>query len=314
MRLNDPSQLEEFLGPRVASYRFVPSPKPRKRLKGSLFLSASVWCLWLSDITHSLHTGLATSFSSREIWTKMPSSQLEFQNTYNSLLHEQDCDGYQSNLPADLTSQDDAVLLLMAIISDAIYLRQSLGRLVPTDNERRINNPFVPITPNTELERMQNLLSKGLDRWQSQFQELVSADVMAFYHYCRLYISCPVLPVLSPLSGYRNHSANLGFQRRSTTGNSIKISDQAVQQAWQVLDHAASRAKSDEQLCAVWLPIVVFHAGLVIWASIVLVGAERSERHGSKRALLAFKVELEGMPWPCCTEMAAVLHSLMTNV
>jgi len=241
----------------------------------------------------------------------MPSSQVDFQETYNSLLHEQDCDGFQSNLSTDLTSSDDAVLLLMAIISDAIYLRQSLGRLVPAETGGRVNNPFVPLNPNTELERMQNLLSQGLDRWQSRFQDSVSADVIAFYHYCKLYILCPDLPALSPLSGYLKHSAYPELQNRHHTGSSIKISDQAVQQAWLVLDHAASRAKSDEQLCAVWLPIVVFHAALAIWASIGLVGADRSERYGSKRALLAFKVELEGMPWPCCAEMASVLESLM---
>lgn len=243
----------------------------------------------------------------------MPSSLHEFQDTYDGLLHEQTRDGFQSVLPADMTSQDDAVLLLMAIISDAIHLRQSLGRLVSTDQGGRMNNPFVPLTPSTELERMQKLLSKGLDRWQSQFQGSVSADVMAFYHYCRLYISCPDLPALSPLSGYLNQFATSGSQGRSNPGNSIKISDQSVQQAWQVLDHAALRTKSDEQLCAIWLPIVVFHASLAIWASISLVGAEGSERYGSKRALLAFKVELEEMPWPCCIEMAAVLDTLMLN-
>jgi hypothetical protein len=244
----------------------------------------------------------------------MPSSLQEFQDTYDGLLHEQTGDDFQSMLSADMTSQDDAMLLLLAIISDAIHLRQSLGRLVSTNEGRPVHNPFVPLTPRSELERMQKLLAKGLDRWQSHFQGLVSADVMAFYHYCRLYISCPDLPALSPLSGYLNHFANSGSQSRSNAGNSIKISDQSVQQAWQVLDHAVLRTKSDEQLCAVWLPIVVFHASLTIWASISLVGAEGSERYSSKRALLAFKVELEEMPWPCCIQMAAVLDSLMLNV
>lgn len=313
MRLNDPSQLEDILGPRVASYRLVPSFKERLVTDKESRSSAPVWCLWLSDIMQSLHTGVAANFSSRELWTKMPSSQYDFHDIYGRLLHGSVHDVLQPILPADMTAQEDAVLLLMAIVSDAIYLRQALGRLVSTSEGRSTSNPFVPLTPNTELERMQALLSKGLDRWQSQFQTRVPADVMAFYHYCRLYISCPDLPALSPLSGYNNPLANLGSWNQSSAGDSIKISDQSIQHAWQVLDNAALRSKSGEQLCAIWLPIVVFHAGLVIWASISLGAAEGRDKYGSKRSLLAFKVELERMPWPCCIEMAAVLDSLMLN-
>lgn len=217
-------------------------------------------------------------------------------------------------LSGDMTTQEDAVILLMAIISDAMYLRQALGRLVATKGGRPASNPFVPLTPNTELDRMQVLLSRGLDRWQMQFQGLMPADVMAFYHYCRLYISCPDLPSLSPLSGYNNPLADRRSWNKSKTGKNIKISDHSIQEAWQVLDHAALRSKSGEQLCALWLPIVVFHASLVIWASISLVGsAGGRDKYGSKRSLLAFKVELEGMPWPCCVGMAAILERLMLN-
>jgi len=33
--------------------------------------------------------------------------------------------------------------------------------------------------------------------------------------------------------------------------------------------------------------------------------------YGSTKVLLPFKIEIEGMPWPCCKEMAATLDRLM---
>ncbi|KAK5064916.1 hypothetical protein LTR84_000750 [Exophiala bonariae] len=295
-----------------ATVSFIPKRENVSELKDRS--SAPIWCLWLSDLIQSLHTGVAANFSSRELWTKMPSSTHDFHDIYERLVYGARDDELQSILPGGMTTPEDAVLLLMAIISDAIYLRQALGRLVLTKEGRSMSNPFVPLTPDTELERMQMQLSQGLDRWESQFQGVMAADVMAFYHYCRLYISCPDLPALPPLSGYNNPVADIRSRYQSKAGNVFNIADSSIQQAWQVLDYAALRSKTGEKLCAIWLPIVVFHAGLVIWASISLVGGvEGRDKSGSKRSLLAFKVELEGMPWPCCAGMAAVLENLMLS-
>lgn len=241
----------------------------------------------------------------------MPTSMHEFQDIYDGLLHEPVDDNSHLIIPTEVASQDDAVLLLMAIISDAIYLRRSLERLLATGGESHQRNPFVPLTPHTELQRMQNLLLTGLDRWYSKFHSLTTPEVMSFYQYCRLYICCPDLPALSRLSGYLGSSTD--WRRPSHLGPElgVKISDQAVQQAWQVLDSAASRTKMPARACPVWLPIVVFHAGLVIWAN--LASPSNNDRYGSKRALLAFEVELQEMPWPCCKEMAATLARLMAN-
>lgn len=236
----------------------------------------------------------------------MPSSGAEFQKVYNAFLEDK---GPQSiTFPLSL-SQEDAVLLLMAILSDLLYIRRSVGQHAHlTDpaqkTARNLSNPFVPLSPHTETYRMQNIISSALDRWYSKFNTLSSPGMMAFYYYCRLYLSCPQILGLPHVVDYRGIDSVTGLSGLTA------ISDQSVQHAWRILDDAAARPKSD-LLCPLWLPIFVFHAGLVVWAKQQLDTTQDPNGYGSNRILLPFKVELEGMPWPCCKEMAETLARLM---
>jgi hypothetical protein len=239
----------------------------------------------------------------------MPCSSYEFQDLYRTL-NEGNTDPL---FPADLTSPEDAFLLLMAILSDALCLRQSLGRLVAdTDSTTRRNqrhNPFVPLSPHTELDRIQSALSSALDRWHLTFHTLMPPEVMAFYHYCKLYLSCFQLLELPRIVRYRMMS-------HSPIGDSaVSVPQQSIHHAWLVLDNAAARSKSSssDTLCPAWLPIVVFHASLVIWAKQRFGTIGERKAYSSTKVLLPFKIEIEGMPWPCCKEMAATLDRLMDD-
>ena len=53
----------------------------------------------------------------------------------------------------------------------------------------------------------------------------------------------------------------------------------------------------------------MFYASLVVWSMIILEGDTRGR--GSLKVLAVFKMELEGMKWPCCPVMADILDSLM---
>jgi hypothetical protein len=194
----------------------------------------------------------------------MPSSSLEFQDVYRTFLDDKTP---QIFLAAALASQDDALLLLMAILSDLLYLRCSLGQVVrlATAKIRQTprHNPFVPLSPHTELDRMESVLSLALDRWYETFHTRVPLEIMAFYHYCSMYLSCGQLLDFPQMAGYRP------LKSEPNSKIDISVSGKAVRQAWLVLDNAAARPKppSTDTLCPVWLPVMIFHAGLLVWAS-----------------------------------------------
>ena len=270
---------------------------------------ASIWCLWLASILQALHCDVSfNSFSSKELWTRMPSSPYKFQDLYRTL-SESDND---SPLPPDLIYQDDAFVLLMAILSDSLCLHQSLGQIDAIANitvKQNMRNPFSPLSPHSELARMRNALSSTLDRWHSAFHTSISSDILALYHYCRMYLSCFQLLELPRIAGYKLVSSSC------SAASGPSITSMSVSQAWLVLDNAAARRKalSSQTLCPAWLPIVVFHASLILWAKQKYGSGNEDNAYGSTKILLPFKIEIEQMTWPCCKEMAATLDRLMDD-
>ena len=281
-----------------------------------------LWSLWLWDVLHAVHSNHSLSFSSDEVLTTMPSSTLSFPDVYRHLLRESSTNS-PSLLSATISdSRESAVILLLAVLSDCITIRRSLGSAAnivsSTHSTAYSHDPFVPFSAHDELERMQNRLSKALERWQDNFRASVGSEVLTLFHYCELYLSCPALSSLSQLAQYdfSHSSPSQTHVAYALAQNEISISDRALDRSWALLDVAAKCPKSDQALCAAWMPIVVFHAALVIWAKISLSprGHDRDrDRHGSIRVLLAFKLELEAMPWPCCRKMATTLQKLMSS-
>ncbi|CAM1509684.1 Fc.00g000190.m01.CDS01 [Cosmosporella sp. VM-42] len=295
MLLHHPGQLEPGLRQRVSSY------------------SPMLWSLWLWDVLHALHSNHALNFSVSEVLSSMPSSTIPFQHVYRDLLQES-----SGSLPllfaVDGTpTRDQAFLLLLAILSDLITVRRSLGgaenAVNPAELEIYKCNPFVPFSDHAELDTIQRQLSLALDRWHTKFEGSIGPDIVALHLYCKLYLCCPAMPNLHQAV----QSQGAAFSHLIASGAFLKtgVSDQSVNCAWALLDTVATRPKSEESLCPAWMPIVIFHAALVVWAKVNVDKGGTRGGYGSIRALLAFKVELEAMHWPCCTNMAAVLERLM---
>ncbi|KAI0845334.1 hypothetical protein F5Y00DRAFT_246641 [Daldinia vernicosa] len=299
MQLHNPGRLDPGIQQRILSY------------------SPMLWLLWLWDVLQAVHSNLSLNFSPDEISTNMPSSNIPFQDVYRNLLQGPSVEGQTLLSTMGASSREQAILLLLAILSDSITLRRTLGSAANVINSVQItsykHNPFVPLSAHTELERMQSRLSKALDQWYINFSGSMSPDVIAFFHYCRLYLSCPEISSLSRLAQYdisSNQHQILASAAAAT--NTIDISSQSLDHAWALLDVVAACQKSDGILCQAWMPIIVFHAALVVWAKVSFSTGGDRDTYGSRRVLLAFKMELETMHWPCCTKMAMTLQRLMS--
>lgn len=302
MRYHDPKQFETVHGRPVPSYRYVIDTQTD--LADSSSSGPLIWCLWLVDIVQSLHFDLSINlFSSRELWTSMPGSSADFQDVYRSMLDDRTPREYSIETEF---SQEDNLLLLMAVMADLLHVRHSLGQVVQPAATRG-QNPFAPFSARMELDHIEAQLSLALDKWHRWFHAQASPENLALYHYVRMYLSFHQLLSLPFIAGYT------GRQPPMALSSIESISDEAVRQAWRVLDSAAtwSQQSLTDHLCPIWLPIAVFHAGLVVWAKYSLCGAQLGAGYGSARVLLAFKIELDGMPWPCCVEMAATLTRLI---
>lgn len=276
-----------------------------------------MWCLWLIDIVQALHFDLSIPlFTSRELSTSMPSSTIDFRVVYRLLLDDRIL--YKDHIPQQEFSQEDSLLLIMALLSDLLYLRCSLRKVATTPSKtsfpapspltQEASNPFTPFTPQVELDHMETTISLALEKWQRWFQGRTSSEFLALYHYIRMYLSFDQLLQLPKAAGYRRMAP-------VSLDNNFSVSDQAVREAWKVLDCAAavSQSLAADRLYPFWLPVIVFHAGLVIWARQSRANATGPPEYVSTRVLLAFKVELDAMPWPCCTEMSATLARLVSS-
>ena len=235
------------------------------------------------------------------MWIKMPSSGHDFQDIYRAMIREED-------LPSDLKTPEDGMLLLTGILSDTMSVYRSLRPIVHQAPSKHGGNPYLALSPAMELDRMQSLLLNGLGKWHEHFGAVLNTrqDIAAFYHYCRLYLLCPGIASFSRLAGYR-------FQTSAVSKlGEVAITTDATSAAWFVRDSAAARSKHDDTLCAFWLPVIVFQAALVI-AARVNSSTDEDAMYKSPQMLTGFKTELENMAWPCCEEMTHTLEKLMAQ-
>lgn len=269
-----------------------------------------VWSLWLLDILHSLHfNGSIITFTSKELRTTMPSSELEFQDVYGALMS-----GSAAGVGAgpDRYVQEDALLLLMAVLSDLIYLRGSLGHVVrvrPSPSTQTAQaNPFVSLAAPAELARMEKTLDLALKTWKERYFELMTPEVKAFYHYCTIYRSCDQLLLQTAVA---EDTAN-GHCVISDRIHSVP--DEAVRAAWIVLSNVSewSQEGLSKAVCPIWLPIMLYHAAIIVWAQHDFSqGQDADGVYSGARMLLPFQIELGFMHWPCCKDMMAILGRLM---
>lgn len=271
--------------------------------------SSVISCLLLVSVLGAVHLNIPCYLTPGELSIQFDGTSNGFDRVYASLLKT------DNDFMPDLNAEGQPLLLLLAILSDSIAVRRSLASLARLGssssktyvNARCAQSPYQVLSPSAEFRRMQDQLLNALDKWEKMFGAQAEGNENAFFHFCRLHIVCDDLLVLPQLAKYAP-----AVQREGpyNAGGSITVSDQAVAHAWTILENVDTKSTDEGTICPIWCPIVVFYGALAVWASIRQQGGQ-STKYGSLKQLLAFKIELERMPWPCCEEMASTLDRLL---
>ncbi len=287
----------------------------RQQLK-LLLISSLLAYMFLTDVIHAISCDAAPTYSTNEIFVKMPASSHPFRAVYTALLHG------HSRLPEDMKSRDDCLFLLTALLNDITYLHRSdQSTRLPnsstghdTDNhtlidqDRPLRNPYAPLSAQSEFTRMSAQIRAALERWMSHFKEDAGKDILALYHFSHLCLVCPDIAELPTLAGY-DPGAYLRPILPPQTKQS-QMSDKALDLAWLVLDSCDMQSEPLQRRLSIWLPVVLFYSALVIWQRL-RYRSPNDFKYGTLKVLSMFKNEILQLPWPCCPPMAVTLDRLM---
>lgn len=262
--------------------------------------------MFLIDTTQATHCGLAANFSTSELFIRMPGSNHLFRTVYHCLLDGDD-------IPQDVRSREDALLLLTALLSDIVYIQRCLplttiiGGGMPRPIDPKLRSPFTPLSAASEFSRLTNVITAGLSRWEGFFRPHVGDDILALLCFCKLQLICPDTWKLPQMAGYGETELN-SQHPGSSDPEPFQVPEKAVALAWLVLDHC-NKISPKEKL-SVWLPPIVFLSALVVWQRL------RSEspadpKYGTVKVLSLFNHEIAELSWPCTVEMMKTLNRLM---
>lgn len=211
-------------------------------------------------------------------------------------------------------SDEGALLLLAALWSELVFLHRltgdaEIGRAGHQGSARgsslpQLCDPFVSLSPAVEKIRLQNRLKTALLSWNATFAATVSEDIVALYYYCNMISACPQILGLPSLAGYPSTNNAATFDSIDAVIQMPAISDESVELAVLVLNHASASDGSPVRV-SIWLPVIVFHAALAVWAH---DQAAQTGRKRQSRTVFSFIQVLQSLPWPCCKEMVGTLQ------
>ncbi|KAH7016416.1 uncharacterized protein B0I36DRAFT_45966 [Microdochium trichocladiopsis] len=252
--------------------------------------SALLWYMLLIDIIHGLKSNTAPIYSISELSIRLPQKGYPFQMINDALLHGQ-------ALPNDLGHREDALALSIALLSNIIRTHKTcfgpLSVLIRPDPW----NPYRPLTWRSELASAVAVFNTALARWESHFLQHADHDVLALHYFTKLYLMVPSIAELPSL-------ARSGSIRPIQLAEQMTIPDEALEIAWDVFEHVESAITVKNHRMSIWLPEITFLSALTVWHSHSNKG---HRRYGGIRSLVMYQKLLLQLPWPCCTEMAAVL-------
>jgi hypothetical protein len=203
-------------------------------------------------------------------------------------------------------SDENALLLLLLIFSE----EQVWRTMMFNDSHHAC---FSGDSASTNSVGHLKSIQRTLHRWKAEYMDQASPELKAFYHFCQMYLLFKNLESLPDVAGYRRKQKKNPKTLQGLTHTTATTSDdendptRASHHAWLLLEHASARSTP----AAVWLPVILYMASLVVWYDICSRQGSRS--HGSMMVLHLFVKELRGMHWPCCLDMAANLEQLASQ-
>lgn len=275
----------------------------------------------LIDLLRSIHYGIPPTFARSELLSHSISSNDDCNITYSNIVLD-------SRLPPPNSGLDGAFLTLIAVLSDIHTLSIVFHPLVIAEQYKseadgsaksksgitHFKNPYLPFSPENEQRQVNQKLQNALILWGQNYLGKVDNATTALFHFCKMYISLPSLPLLPDIAGYlprsRDRDTIASHQRRIVDTDLTGGGSEALKHAWLILENV----KQSESLAPVWLPIALFYASLVVWRMIGSPAKSgQNGMHSSLLVLQLFKNELEQMRWPCCEVMAGTLKALMAS-
>ena len=253
--------------------------------------SALLCYMLLIDMIHGLQSNNVPNYSVSELSFRMPQTGYPFQMINDALLHGQ-------AIPTDLGHREDALALCIVLLSNIMRTHKTylgpLGGLMRPDSW----NPYRPLTWKSELANAVAVFNIALDRCESHFLQKADHDVLALHYFTKLYLLVPRIAELPSLArGGKTSPVQLAEQ--------ITIPDEALEIAWDVFEHVDLAVKVESHRLSIWLPEVTFLSALTVGHSHL----NKQRRNGGLRSLVMYQKTLLQLPWPCCTEMAAVLNA-----
>jgi hypothetical protein len=275
----------------------------------------------LIDLLRSIHYAIPQTFTRSELLSYSISSNNDYNTIYSNIVLD-------SRLPPPESGTDGAFLALIALLGDIHTLSIVFHPLVIAEQYEsgadggpksksgttHFKNSYLPFSPENEKHQVNQRLQKALDLWGQSYLGKVNTETTALFHFCRMYISLPSLPLLPDIAGYLPRS----LDGHTTATHQTRIVDtdlhgggsEGLKHAWLILENV----RQSEGLTPVWIPIVLFYASLVVWR---MIGSQaksgQNGMHGSLLVLKLFKNELEQMKWPCCEVMVRTLKALMAS-
>lgn len=243
----------------------------------------------LTDVLMALVQNTPPNYATSEIDIKMPSSAHSFRLIYNSLLH-----GFP--LPPDVSSQEDALLILVALLADIVYYQSAFQPHIVREESGVGPKSHVPLSSSSEHVRLIESLGAALSRWNRYFHQSSSGDILVLYRLARMRLLAPAMVT------YRGSIAMYGRQMGEPSERTISL-------AWEILDLTESVLDNNTQRMSMWLPMAIFASAVVVWKGL-MHSKDSMGRHGRLRMLSLFQEKLSQLPWPCCHRMIADLDYL----
>ncbi|KAK6429178.1 hypothetical protein LTR95_014677 [Oleoguttula sp. CCFEE 5521] len=255
---------------------------------------SSLLCyMLLIDTVHAVQTNDIPRYSIDELAFTMPQSGHSFRTSYTSLLH-----GF--TLPDNLSTTEDALLLLTSLLADILYLQKCFEAPLAIGAPSHCS-PYRPLCIDAEYPKRQAAFHAALHNWKVRFWGRISQDVMALFHYTRLQL---VVPEINKLASFVDQQLS-----GDICANMMHdIPPEAVKLAWSVLANTEDSPTIQGKKLAVWLPIVLYLSALVVWRAHSDDGIP--EGPGGVRTLGLFASAMQALPWPCCAHMSANLRKL----